>query len=134
MCFVCTYEYIGTTRWFGPLCIVDAFPPNYFVQTRARRAILRLFAVYRTRNRRCDLITSDCKKKKKLWNRRTCLAPYPQHTSMHTWQVCHDARESLKGQPQISCPQTIAQVGAFILVGPEEQETYVALGVCLSIS
>lgn len=26
-------------------------------------------------------------------------------------QVCHDAKESLKGQPQISCPQTIAQVG-----------------------
>ncbi|CAN0258434.1 unnamed protein product, partial [Scytosiphon promiscuus] len=25
-------------------------------------------------------------------------------------QVCHDARENLKGQPQISCPQTIAQV------------------------
>ncbi|CAM9942762.1 unnamed protein product, partial [Pylaiella littoralis] len=25
-------------------------------------------------------------------------------------QVCHDARESLKGQLQISCPQTIAQV------------------------
>ncbi|CAN0312353.1 unnamed protein product [Ectocarpus sp. 6 AP-2014] len=25
-------------------------------------------------------------------------------------QVCHDARDSLKGQPQISCPQTIAQV------------------------
>ncbi|CAM9661591.1 unnamed protein product, partial [Ectocarpus fasciculatus] len=24
--------------------------------------------------------------------------------------VCHDARDSLKGQPQISCPQTIAQV------------------------
>ncbi|CAM9250159.1 unnamed protein product [Ectocarpus sp. 4 AP-2014] len=25
-------------------------------------------------------------------------------------QVCHDAQDSLKGQPQISCPQTIAQV------------------------
>ncbi|CAB1121025.1 unnamed protein product [Ectocarpus sp. CCAP 1310/34] len=25
-------------------------------------------------------------------------------------KVCHDARDSLKGQPQISCPQTIAQV------------------------
>lgn len=35
-----------------------------------------------------------------------------------SWQVCHDARESLQGQPQISCPQTIAQVSVRVCVLP----------------